>query len=92
MSEKIVLKLKLAQSTVEIPEGKPVLVRWKSKNKDRPGLNTGIGWIRRGENSHQIELIHRAFSTWDGIETEYASRWTVWVSQIIDIRVLKKIG
>lgn len=87
MKRKIVL-VKTRSRDYEIPEGRPVLIRWKAKNKSRTGLCTGIGWLKPGGNRHTIELVHQAFCTWDGVETEYPSRWTIWMSQIIDIRIL----
>ncbi|MBS1369758.1 MAG: hypothetical protein HPZ91_07345 [Lentisphaeria bacterium] len=87
---KTTIIIKTRQRSYEIPEGKPVLIRWKAKNKSRTGLCTGIGWIKPGENRHTIVLVHQAFCTWDGVETEYPSRWTIWTSQIIDIRMIGK--
>lgn len=71
-----------------IPEGKPCIIKWKAKNKERKGISTGIGWIKRGEKLHTILLVHSAFQTWDGVEAEYVSKWTIWESQIIEITKL----
>lgn len=69
----------------QIPEGRPAIVSWKSKNKNRPGNSTAVGWIKRGEKPHTIQLIHSCFQTWDHVEQEYPASWTIWESQIIDI-------
>lgn len=74
-----------------IPSGKPVIIQWKSKNKNRPGQSTGIGWLKRGAKPHTLELVHSCFNTWDGVEAEYPSRWTIWESQILNILPLKGV-
>ena len=74
-----------------VGEGKPVILVWKSKNKTRPGINTAVGWIKRGEQPHTITLIHSCFQTWDKMEQEYPSKWTVWESQILDLRPLSAL-
>lgn len=71
-----------------VPLGKPVICQWKSTNKSRKGISTAIGWIKQGEKPHTIHLIHSAFQTWDKVEQEYCAHWTVWASQILDIRPL----
>lgn len=86
-----IIIVKTRQRSYEIPEGKPVLIRWKSKNRGRTGLSTGIGWIKSGGNRHAISLVHQAFSTWDGVESEYSSQWTIWMSQIIEIRMIGRL-
>jgi len=86
MKEKIIIKTPKREWT--IPVGKPVRIQWKAKNKDRTGLCVGLGWIKRGEKPHTILLVHQTFSTWDAVETEYPSKWTIWESQILDIQVL----
>ena len=79
------LSINVNHQAVTFPEGKPCIVTWKSKNKNRPGRSTGIGWIRRGEKPHSFEIIHSCFETWDEVEREYPARWTVWESQIISV-------
>lgn len=74
-----------------IPEGKPVIIQWKSKNKSRSGQSTGIGWLKRGEHPHTLELIHSCFKTWDDVEMEYPTRWTIWENQILNILPLRGI-
>lgn len=71
--------------TYTIPEGKPAIVKWKSKNKERPGISTAIAWIKRGEKPHTFLLIHSCFQTYDKVEQEYPASWTIWESQILDI-------
>lgn len=82
------IRIKTQECEYLIPEGKPVMISWKAKNKSRPGINVGIGWVKRGEKPHTLELVHQTFSTWDKIENEYSCKWTIWMSQITDIRIL----
>ena len=85
------LVIRTREREFTVPEGKPVIVQWKSKNKSRPGRSVGIGWIRRGEKPHTIELIHSAFQTWDQIEKEYPARWTIWETQVLEIHQLQSV-
>lgn len=82
------LTIKTPEKTFEIQEGKPVRVIWKAKNKTRSGRCDGIGWLVRGEKPHSYLLVSQCFQTWDTIEREYVQKWTIWPSQIHDIRVL----
>ena len=74
-----------------IPEGKPVIVKWKSKNKERRGVSTGIGWLLRGDKPHTFRLVHSAFQTWDKVEQEYPCSWTIWESQILDVHQVQVV-
>ena len=74
-----------------IPEGKPVIVKYKCKNKERQGTSTAIGWLKRGEKPHTFLLVHSAFQTWDKVEQEYPAKWTIWESSIVDIHQVKAI-
>ncbi|WP_176013633.1 hypothetical protein [Victivallis sp. Marseille-Q1083] len=89
MKENIVIKTR--QRSFTIPAGRPVLIRWECKNKSRPGVSVGIGWLKKGDRPHTVELVHQTFSTWDQAENEYASHWTIYESRIIDIRPLQRI-
>ena len=89
MGKDIIIKTKA--KTFHIPEGKPVIVTWKSKNKSRSGCSTAVGWIKGGKEPHTVLLIHSCFQTWDKVEQEYPAAWTVWMSQIIDIRTLSTL-
>lgn len=81
--------IKTSGREIRIPAGRPVLIRWKGKNKQRPGVNTAVGWIKPATgNSHAVELVHRAFSTWDKVENEYTCTWTIWHTQIIDVKLM----
>ena len=82
----ITVKTKVKEFT--IPEGKPAIVVWKSKNKSRPGVSTAIGWVKRGEKPGTILLINSAFQTYDKVEQNYPAKWTIYHSTIIDIRPL----
>ena len=86
MGKDIIIKTKA--KTFNIPEGKPVIITWKSKNKSRQGYSTAVGWIKRGKDPHTVTLIHSCFQTWDKVEQEYPAAWTVWMSQIMEIRTL----
>lgn len=83
------ITIKTPEREYVIPEGKPVIVKWKSKNKERKGVSTGIGWLKRGEKPHTFLLVHSAFQTWDQVESEYPAKWTIWDSQILGITKLK---
>ena len=74
-----------------IPEGRPAIIAWRSKNKTRQGISTAVGWIKRGEKPNTIELVHSCFQTWDKVEQEYPSKWTIWEYRIIDIRPLAAV-
>lgn len=76
----------------QIPEGRPVIINWKSKNKSRSGTSTAVGWIIPGDQPKTVKIVHSCFETWDKIEQEYQSSWTIWHSQIIDIRPLTAKG
>ena len=89
MSNKITIKLKERQ--IEIAEGKPAIVVWKSKNKERKGIATAICWVKRGEHPKTLQLIHSCFQTWDKVESEYPCSWNVWESQILNIKPLKGV-
>lgn len=84
------LKIKTPIREYTIYEGRPVIVLWRSRNKTRRGFSTAVGWIKRGEKPHTILLIHSCFQTWDKVEQEYPASWTIWESQIINIRLLSK--
>ena len=84
------IQIKTPKRMFRIPEGKPVIVQWKAKNKSRSGLGMALGWIRRGEDPHTIRIVHSTFQTWDKLESEYPATWTIWKSQILDIRILKR--
>ena len=71
-----------------VQEGEPVIITWKSKNKTRQGLNTAVGWLMWGDRPHTVTLVHSCFQTWDKLEQEYPSKWTIWHSQILEIRPL----
>lgn len=83
----ITIKTKVLEYCV--PEGRPAIVIWKSKNKTRSGVSTAVGWIKRGDKPHTIHLIHSCFETWDKVEQEYPASWTIWESQIIGIHPLQ---
>ena len=84
------LKIKTPNRTFIVPEGRPVIVQWKAKNKSRQGVGMALGWLKRGDNPHCVTLVHSTFQTWDKIEQEYPASWTIWYSQILDIRILKR--
>ena len=86
MSEMITVKLR--SGDISVPEGKPVIVTWKSKNKQRPGKTVGVGWLKRGDSHAQLKLVQQTFATWDAAEQEYASQWNIYKSSILDIRLL----
>lgn len=86
MSKPIVIKT--ASRTVEIPEGKPCIVQWKSKNKTRPGVSTAVGWVKRGERPGTILLVHSAFETYDRVEREYPAKWTIFLGSILSVTPL----
>ena len=81
-----VITIKTKRREYTIMEGKPAIVQWKSKNKNRQGMSTAIGWIIRDKDPKCIRLIHSCFQTWDNIEQEYPSSWTIWNNSIIDIQ------
>lgn len=82
--------IKTAQREFTIDQGKPVLVRWKSKNKSRPGTSVGLGWLLPGENRHTVKLVHSTFQTYDQVEQEYPASWTIWTSSILDIHEMRR--
>lgn len=82
------IHVKTKNKEYHISAGKPVIVHWKAKNKTRAGESTAVGWIKPGEKPHTITLIHSCFQTHDKVEQEYTSSWTIWDTQIIDIRPL----
>lgn len=82
------ITIRTKAKTFQVLEGKPVILTWKTKNKSRQGFSTAVGWIKAGDNPHNFLLIHSCFQTWDQVEQEYPATWTIWESQIIDIRTL----
>lgn len=83
------LNIKLKNGvTYQIRENAPVIIKWSGKYKDRPGISTAIGWIKRGERPHTVLLVHSAFETHDQIEHDYPAKWTIFQSQILFIREL----
>ena len=68
-----------------------VMIRWKTKNKQRPGVGFAVGWVKSGVKPGSIEIIHSTFSTWDKVEQEYCSKWTIWKNSIMDVKQLKSI-
>ncbi|MCQ2378018.1 MAG: hypothetical protein MJ016_02260 [Victivallaceae bacterium] len=85
------LQIRTPTQTYTVIEGKPVLVQWKAKNKQRPGIGYGVGWIKRGEKPHSFLLIHSTFQTYDEIEREYPAKWTIWDSQVLCIKPLASV-
>lgn len=83
-----VLSIATPLGTFSVPDGKPVIIRWKCKNKNRRGVSLGVGWLRRGEKPHTLRLVHSAFQTWDAVEQEYPASWTIWESSVLDVRLL----
>lgn len=79
------------QREVAVESGKPVLVRWKSKNKQRPGVSVGVGWLLPGEKPHTVKLVHSAFQTYDQVEQEYPSSWSIWTSSILEVHQLGRL-
>ena len=71
-----------------IQTGKPAIVVWNSKNRERKGISTAIGWILPGDKPKTIRLIHSCFQTIDKLTHEYPASWTIWTSQIIAIKTL----
>lgn len=88
MSEPSTITVKLRDRDITVPEGKPVIVTWKSKNKQRPGKTVGVGWLKRGDSPAQLKLVQQTFATWDAAEQEYASQWNIYKSNILDLRLL----
>lgn len=86
------IEITTKEKQFQIPEGRPVIITWKGKNKSRSGMSTAVGWIKHGEAPKTVKLVHSCFETWDKIEQEYQSSWTIWHSQIIDIRPLTAKG
>ena len=84
------IKIKTPKRTISVPEGKPVIIHWKAKNKSRSGLGMAMGWIRRGDDPNTVKVVHSTFQTWDKLESEYPASWTIWKSQILDIHVMKR--
>lgn len=82
------ITIKLPGKTVVIQEGKPCIVRWKGKNRSRPGICAAIGWIKRGERPGSIILVHSAFETYDRVEREYPAQWTIFYSSILSVSPL----
>ena len=82
------ISFKINGQSVRIPEGKPVILKWKSKHRQRPGITTGVGWLKRGEKG-KLLFVHQAFITYDGVESEYASSWTIYPSNIIECRLMR---
>ena len=80
-----------ANLDVNIPAGKPVLVQWQAKNRQRSGVSTAVGWLQPGEKPGSIQLVHSCFATHDQIEQEHTASWTVWMSSIRYIRVLQSV-
>ena len=84
------ITIKTPKRTYSVPEGRPVLIQWQAKHKGRTGVGVAVGWIKRGENAQTITLVHSTFQTWDRLQQEYPAKWTIWKSQIRDIRILKR--
>ena len=80
--------IRLADRQIAIAEGKPAIVVWKTKNKQRPGTATAVAWIKRGERPGELALIHSGFQTYDKVEQEYTSSWHIFERQLIDVRPL----
>ena len=91
MSDFRTVVIKTPEKEYVLPEGKPCIIKWKAKNKERKGVSTGIGWLKRGEKPHTFLLVHSAFQTWDKVEQEYPAKWTIWESSIVDIHQVKAI-
>ena len=83
------IRVKTKVKEFTIPEGKPAIVIWKSKNKSRPGVSTAIGWLKHGEKPGTILLVHSAFQTYDKVEQDYPATWTIYHSAVLDIRPLQ---
>ncbi len=71
---------------IQVPMGKPVMISWQAKNKERQGNYTAVGWIQAGEKPGSFTIVHSCFASRD--EREYAAKWTVWQSQITGIKLL----
>lgn len=84
------IRIKTPTRSFIVPEGRPVIIQWKAKNKSRAGLGMAMGWIKRGDDPHTVKIIHSTFQTWDKLESEYPASWTIWKSQILDIRIMKR--
>ena len=84
------LIIKTPKRTYSVPEGRPVIVQWNAKHKGRTGSGMALGWIKRGENPHCITLVHSTFQSWDRLAQGYPAKWTIWKSQITDIRILRR--
>lgn len=74
-----------------VPSGKPVMIRYKTKNKTRSGVAVSLGWIMPGERPHTVTLVPSCFQTWDEIEKEYPFTRTIWSSSIEDIKILSSV-
>lgn len=86
-----IITIKTPENQWQIPEGKPVMIRFKTKNKQRPGVGFALGWIKTGEKPGTVMVIHSTFNTWDKVEQEYPCKWTVYKSSIMDIKQLRSI-
>lgn len=86
------IQIKTQNKEFLVTEGRPVVVQFKGKSKTRCGTLTAVGWIKRGENSHCVQLIQTAFSTYDRLENEYLFVRTIWNSSILDIKELFRRG
>lgn len=84
------IRIRTPKRTYSVPEGRPVTIQWKAKNKSRSGICNALGWLKRGDRPHTVKIIHSTFQTWDKLESEYPATWTIWKSQILDIRILKR--
>lgn len=82
------MKIRTRETVYDIQEGKPVIIKYKTKNKSRAGISTAIGWIKKSKDPKAFDIIHSCFQTWDAIEKEYPAHWTVWEGQIISIHVM----
>ena len=85
------IRIQTPERTYEIPEGKLVHITWKCKYHTQSGYAVGVGWLKRGEKPHTVLLVHECFTTWDQITQEYSSKWTIYNSQIHEIRILGSV-
>ena len=91
MKESRPLVIRTREREFTVPSGKPVMIRYKTKNKTRSGIAVSLGWIMPGDRPHTVTLVPSCFQTWDEIEKEYPFTRTIWSSSIEDIKILSSV-
>ena len=85
------LRIRNACREWSVPSGKPVMIRYKTKNKTRSGIAVSLGWIMPGDRPGSVTLVPSCFQTWDEIEKEYPFTRTIFSSSVVDIRILSSV-